>query len=219
MENSIREKFMKLSTTNIADALDSLSLPGATFGIRPMWESASKIAGTAVTVKITAAGLTKSKRHLGVTAIDVAREGEVILIDNRGRLDTSCWGGILANAAKVKKISGVVIDGACRDLDECIEANFPVYARGTVVSTARGRIMEEATNVSVQFGGVKVSPGDFVVGDKSGVVIIPENKIDIVLSRAEKLYDRELRMIEDIKTGMSIVEVDIKYNYEKMLKI
>lgn len=213
-----RERLMKLSTTNVSDALDAFGLKGSTYGIPPMWENVGKILGEAVTVKITAAGLSKAKSHLGVNAIDTANEGDIILIDNGGRIDTSCWGGILANAAKAKNISGVVIDGACRDLDDCVEINFPVYARGTVTATARGRIKEEATNVTVQFGSVQVRPGDVVMGDRSGVVIIPQEKLKDILKKAEQLFEKEENMIADIKSGMSIVEVDKKYNYEKMLK-
>ena len=83
-----RERLLKLSTTNVADALDALALKGATYGIRPIWEGAVKIAGRAVTLKITAAGLSPSKNHLGVNAIHSAGTGDVIVIDNGGRLDT-----------------------------------------------------------------------------------------------------------------------------------
>jgi 4-hydroxy-4-methyl-2-oxoglutarate aldolase len=217
-DSKYRERLQKLSTTNISDALDALGLKGSTYGIRPMWERVGKVIGKAVTVKMTAAGLTKSKHHLGVKAIDAANPGDVILIDNGGRLDTSCWGGILANGAKKKGVSAVVIDGACRDLDDCIEVDFPVYARGTVVATARGRIMEEATNVMVQFGGVQVRPGDIVMGDRSGVVIIPQEKLDEVIAKAEENYEKEENMIAEIRAGVPILEVDSKYNYEKMLK-
>jgi len=213
-----QNRLSKLSTTNISDALDSLGLKGATYGIRPMWENAGKIIGKAVTVKLIAAGVSKSTHHLGIQAIAAAALGDIILIDNSGRLDTSCWGGILSYAAKMKGISGVVIDGACRDVDDFIDANFPVYARGAVVATARGRIMEEATNVMVQFGGVQVRPGDLVVGDRSGVVIVPQEKLEQVLQKAGELFKKEEKMIADIKTGMSIIEVDHKYNYEQMLK-
>jgi regulator of RNase E activity RraA len=210
--------FQRLSTTNVSDALDALGLKGSTYGIRPLWHGFTKIAGPAVTLKMTAAGLTRGKHHLGVKAIDAAREGDVIIIDNGGRLDASCWGGILANGAKIKKIAGVVIDGACRDLDDCVECGFNVYARGTVVATARGRVMEEATNVMIQFGGVQVRPGDIVFGDKSGVVVVPLERLDDVVRKAESLYEKEEAMIADIKSGMSMIEVDEKYNYEKMLK-
>jgi len=220
LNNKIRERLNKLATTNISDALDALGLKGATYGIRLIVEieGTPKIVGEAVTIKMTAAGLTKSKHHLGVKAIDFAKTGDVIVIDNGGRIDTSCWGGVLANGAKAKGISGVVIDGACRDVDDYIEINFPVYARGSVVATARGRIMEEATNVIIQFGGVQVRPGDIVVGDYSGVVIIPKEKLEEVISKAEELYEKEEKMIVDIKAGKSMLEVDNKYNYEKMLK-
>lgn len=212
------DRFVRLSTTNVADALDALGLKGATYGIRPLWENAGKIAGRAVTVKITSAGLTKSKNHLGVKAIEAAEAGDIIIVDNGGRLDTSCWGGILANGAKMKGVGAVVVDGATRDLDDCIDAQFPVYARGTVVATARGRIMEEATNVMIEFAGVQVRPGDVVMGDRSGVVIVPQEKLDEVLAKAEQLYDKEEQMVAEIRAGRSMLEVDNKYNYENMIK-
>ena len=213
-----RSRFEKLSSTNVSDALDALGLKGSTYGIRPMWHTMGKIVGPAVTVKLTAAGLTKGKYHLGIKAIDAAEPGDVILIDNGGRLDTSCWGGILANGAKLKGISGVVIDGAMRDLDDCIEADFNVYARGTVVATARGRIMEEETNCMVQFAGVQVRPGDIAFGDRSGVVIVPQEKIEEVLVKAEELYEKEEAMITAMRSGKSALQVDEEFHYEKMLK-
>lgn len=216
--STYRARIMALSTTNIADALDALGLKGATYGIRPMWESAAKITGRAVTIKLMAAGLTKSKHHLGVMAIEAAEEGDVLVIDNGGRLDTSCWGGILATGAKMKKISGLVVDGAVRDLDDIIAVDFPTYARGTVVSTARGRIMEESTQQNISFAGVQVRPGDVVFGDRSGVVIIPQEKLEEVLSKAEECFKKEESMIKDILAGQSMLEVDTKHSYETMLK-
>lgn len=217
-DTKYRARIMALSTTNIADALDALRLKGATYGIRPMWESAGKITGRAVTVKLTAAGETKGKNHLGVMAIEAAEAGDVIVIDNGGRLDTSCWGGILANGAKMKKISGLVVDGAVRDLDDIIDAHFTTYARGTVVSTARGRIMEESTQQMISFGGVQVRPGDVVFGDRSGVVIIPQEHLDTVLDKAETFFQKETAMINDILAGQSMLDVDNKHSYETMLK-
>ena len=124
MENGIRERLLKLSTTNVSDALDALGYKGSTYGVRPMYEGVRKIAGSAVTVKMTAAGETKGKVHLGIRAIEAARSSDVVVVDNGGRLDTSCWGGILANGAQLKGVSGVVIDGACRDVDDYVEIGF-----------------------------------------------------------------------------------------------
>ena len=217
-DEAYRSRFEKLSTTNVSDAMDALGIKGSTFGIRPMMPNWCKAVGRAVTVKMTAAGPVKGKHHLGVKAVEAAEKGDIIIIDNGGRLDTSCWGGILANGAKMKGVSAVVIDGACRDLDDCVEIDFPVYARGTVVATARGRVMEENTNVMIQFGGVQVSPGDVVMADRSGVVVVPWDNMEEILEKAEYLYKKEESMINEIRAGVSMLDVDTKYNYEKMLK-
>ena len=213
-----RRRFEALSTTNVSDAMDALGIRGATYGIRPMWHTMDRVLGPAVTLKMTAAGETKGKYHLGVKAIDAARSGDVIVVDNGGRIDTSCWGGVLATGAKLKGISGVVIDGACRDLDECVEVVFSVYARGTVVATARGRVQEEATNVMVQFGGVQVRPGDIIMGDKSGVVVVPAERVEEVLEKAESLFQKEEAMVAMIREGKTMTEMDDAFQYEKMLK-
>lgn len=218
METSLRNRLLRLSTTNVSDALDALGYKGSTYGVRPIYEGVKKIAGSAVTVKMTAAGETKGKVHLGIRAIEAAEAGDVIVVDNGGRLDTSCWGGILANGAALKGISGVVIDGACRDVDDYVDIGFPVYARGSVVATARGRIMEESTNTMIQFGGVQVRPGDGVLADRSGVVFIPAEHMEAVIAKAESLYEKEEAMVADLKAGLSSLEVDQKYNYEKMLQ-
>ena len=147
-----------------------------------------------------------------------ARGCDIIIIDNGGRLDTSCWGGILANSAKVRGVGAVIVDGAARDLDDCIEIDFPVYARDTVVWTARGRIMEQSTNEMISFGGVQVHPGDVVMGDRSGVVIVPWSRVDEVLTKAEELCEREEAMVREILSGGDVLAVDSKFGYEKMLK-
>jgi len=211
------KKLRTVSTSNVADALDSLSLKGATHGITPMFDC-GRILGSAVTVKITAAGLTRTPIHIGQRAIEAGKRGDVIVIDNGGRTDVSCWGGILGSAAKAKGIAGVVIDGAFRDLDELEEMSFPVFARGVVPMTGRGRIQEDAFNVLVQFGGVQVRPGDIVLGDRSGVVIIPQERADEVVGVALGLAEKEDAYIHFLKKGTSISEVDKKFRYEHMLE-
>lgn len=218
LSDTDRDRFRCLSTTNVSDAMDALGLHGVTYGIRPLCEAWGTVVGPVVTVRLTAAGLTAGTSHLGVTAIDRAEPGDIILIDNGGRLDTSCWGGILANGAKAKGVGAVVIDGAARDLDDCIQADFPVYARGTVVATARGRVMEEATDVLVQLGGVQVRPGDIVMGDRSGVVVVPAERVPEVLGRAEALAAKEDAMIAQIRAGRSMTEVDAEFGHERMLR-
>lgn len=207
---------LKLSTTNISDALDALNLKSGISGILPAYDC-PKIFGRIVTMKITAAGLTRSDSHLGINAIEAADEGDIIVIDNGGRKDVSCWGEILSYGAKNKKVAGVIIDGAFRDIDDIKPINFPVFARAVVPVTARKRIMSLDTNKIIQCGGVQVRPGDYAMADGSGVVIIPSEKINEVLDKAEELFEKEQAMVKEIKSGKSILEVDKKYNYEKMV--
>ena len=216
-DEKYRRRFDKLATTNLADALDKVGIRGAVIGIRPMYDC-PKIVGRAVTIKITAAGMAKAKYHLGVRAIDAAQAGDVILIDNRGDLYNNCWGEILSMGAKMKGIAGVVVDGAARDIDACQEFGFPVYARGTVPLTARGRVMEESFNEVVRVGDVQARPGDILVADINGVVVIPVEKLDGVLAAAEEIQKKEEAMVEELRRGVPILEVDQKYGYEAMLK-
>lgn len=216
-DEKYRERFKRLATTNLSDALDKVGIKGAVIGIRPMFDC-PKIVGRAVTIKITAAGMTKSKYHIGVRAIDAASPGDVIIIDNRGDINNNCWGEILSMAAKMKGVSGVVVDGAVRDVDACREFGFPIYAKGAVPITARGRVMEESFNEMIRIGDIQVRPGDIVMADINGVVIIPEEKIDEVLETAEDILKKEEAMIEELRKGVSILEVDQRYSYETMLK-
>ena len=216
-DQKYRARFEKLSSTNLSDAMDALGFRGYTFGIRPMREKWRKVVGPAVTMRMTAAGQTPQKTHLGMNAISAARPGDVIVIENGGRMDSSCWGGVLANSAKTKGLTATLVDGCVRDLDDCIDCDYPVFARGTVVCTARGRVIEAGTNEIINFGGVQVRPGDIVLGDSSGVVVVPQERIEEVLAKAEQLWQKEEDMIAEIRSGVDILEVDAKYNYNKML--
>jgi regulator of RNase E activity RraA len=216
-DEKYRTRLEKLSTTNLADALDKEGMRGAVIGIRPMY-GCPRIIGRAVTMKVTAAGMWKTKYHMGVRAIDSASAGDIIVIDNRGDTNNNCWGEILSMGAKMKGVSGVVVDGAARDIDACEEFGFPVYARGAVPITARGRIMEESVNEVVRIGDIQVRPGDIIMADVNGVVIIPVEKLDDVVKSAEGIVEKESAMVEELRNGANIVEVDQKYSYETMLK-
>jgi 4-hydroxy-4-methyl-2-oxoglutarate aldolase len=215
--SAYRKRFERLSTTNLSDALDQVGLRGAVIGIRPLF-GMPKVIGRAVTIKITAAGMMKSKRHLGVDAIASADSGDVIAIDNRGDLYNNCWGEILSCAAQKKGVAGVFVDGAARDVDFCQEIGFPVFAKGVVPITARGRIMQEDFNCPIRLGDIQVRPGDILVGDVNGIVVIPMERLDEVLKAAEVILEKEELMRADILAGMDILEIDNKYNYEQMLK-
>ncbi len=216
MREPIIERLAKLDICAVSDALDSLSLKGATWGVGPLWPC-PRIVGRAVTVKIKPAGLERPTQHLGTAAIEAAKPGDIIVIDNGGKREFSCWGGLLALSAKLKGVSGVVIDGACRDIDEARELGFPVYGRGVVPMTARGRVMQESFNQEIQFAGVQCRPGDLVIADGSGVVIIPKEKEKEAVATAEEIYRKEQEMADGIRRGYSGLEMLEKLGYEEML--
>jgi 4-hydroxy-4-methyl-2-oxoglutarate aldolase len=211
------ERLSKVDSCAVSDALDSLGLKGATWGICPQWPC-PRIVGRAITMKIKPVGLEQPTQHLGTPAIEAANAGDVIVIDNAGRPDISTWGGLLSLSAKLKGLSGVVIDGACRDIDEARDLGFPVYSRGVVPMTARGRVMQESFNQEIQFAGVQVRPGDLVIADGSGVVIIPKEKEEQVIEAAEAVFKKEAEMAAGIRKGFSGLEVLEKLGYEQMLK-
>ena len=213
---AIIERLAKLDTCAVSDALDSLALKGATWGVGPLWPC-PRIVGRAVTMKIKPAGLQQPSQHLGTAPIEAAKPGDIIVIDNSGKLEFSCWGGLLALSAKLKGLSGVVIDGASRDIDEARDLEFPVYARGAVPMTARGRVMQESFNQEIQFAGVQCHPGDLVMADGSGIVIISKEKENEVVTAAEAIYRKEQEMADGIRKGYSGLEMLEKLGYEQML--
>ncbi len=113
-------------------------------------------------------------------------------------------------------MSGVVVDGACRDVDESRALDFPVFARAAVPLTARGRAVEESFNEPVQIGGITVQPGDLVIADGSGVVFVPAAHAEAVVRTAEQIAAREAEMTKAVLAGRSVVEV-MGRNYETMV--
>lgn len=217
-DSGFRARLDALATSNLSDALDRLGIARcAVQGIVPRW-GRTKVVGRAVTIRMTAAGAVPAVAHLGVDAIASSERGDVIVVDNRGDLHHNCWGEILSLAAQLKGVSGVVVDGSVRDVDTCETFGFAVHARGTVPSTARGRIVQEAWNVPVRLGDAPVRPGDVIVADVNGVVVIPIERLADVVQAAEEIMAKENAMLDALRAGESILEVDRRFNYEHMLR-
>ena len=210
-------KLSELDTCVVSDTLDSLNLPGATVGLRPLWGS-PKIVGRIITVQIVPRSDVKPSEHLNTSAIEFGQEGDVIVVANGGRTDVSCWGDILANAAIKKRINGVVIDGACRDIDACEEIEFPVFGRAVVPVSARGRIVQKSFNETVMIAGVMVEPGDFLIADGSGTVFIPQQRADEVIQKASTLVYKQSLMVEAVRSGRSVVDVMHDREFDTVLK-
>jgi len=207
----------RIDSCGISDALDKLGLPGTVGGIH-RFTTDRRIAGRVLTVTMGAAeGRPSTTRHLCTAAIEAANPGDVIVVEQRTGLDAACWGGNLALGAQVRGVAGVIVEGPARDIDDCRKLDFPVFAREHTARTARGRIVEVATNEPVRVGEVTVAPGDYVVADGSAVVFVPQAEILRVLETAESIVAREEAMAENLRKGMPISQV-MGINYETMLK-
>ena len=209
------ERLAKLDTCAVSDAQDKLGIKGTITGILPLYPT-GRIAGRAVTVRLKTKGNEEAAVHLGTTAVGAADAGDVIVIDHRGRTDVAGWGGILSTAAATKGLAGVIIDGASRDVDEAQGLGLPLFARAATPLTARGRIVEEFTNEPIEIGGVAVRPGDYVIADNSGIVIVPSDRVEEVVPEAERIVAREAAMAQDVKNGKPVAEV-MGTSYEQML--
>jgi 4-hydroxy-4-methyl-2-oxoglutarate aldolase len=208
--------FKEISTCNISDALDKLGLPCGTFGIRPLFKC-PRIAGTAVTMKVVPYGPTRASGHMGADPLDAAQPGDILVIDNGGRVDQNCWGEIVSFAAMQKGVVGVIIDGASRDVDVIEEIGFPVYARGIVPLTARNRNVQGDFNCTVKIGNLQVNPGEIVVADVNGVCVIPTDRAEEVLKVSKELIEKENEVIRKVKAGVSFRDVDKASGYDTML--
>jgi 4-hydroxy-4-methyl-2-oxoglutarate aldolase len=216
VQESLIERFKKLDTGAVSDALDRLELRGAVASLRALSEP-KRIAGIAITVQLDRDNGTAARRHLCTAAVDASGPGNVIVIAHNGRTDVAGWGGILSLGAVERKVEGVVIDGACRDLDESRDLKLPLYGRAAVPVTARGRIVETAWNEPVMIDGCKVSPGDLVIADASGVVFVPRESAAEVIEIAEQVMMRERAMSDAVRAGKPMVEV-MGAKYETMLQ-
>ena len=207
----------KLDACAVSDALDSLQMSGAESGI-PRRSTRQRIAGVVQTVKLhdqpPAGG---SKRHLGTAAIESADNHTIIVVEQRTGIDCAGWGGVLANAAKVKGVRGVIMEGPARDIDEYEEIGFPVFSRFTTPHTARGRVYEQSFGEPIQVGEARVAAGDYVIADASGIVFIPAARAEEVISIAEKIAEKERLMTADVLAGKPVSEV-MGTNYENMLE-
>lgn len=149
-----------------------------------------KIVGTAFTVDVPS-----GEGGIIADAILQLKEGDVMVIAGKGNCASSYWGDHRSICAKLMKAEAVIIDGACRDIEGCEEADFPLFARGITCGTA-GKSGAGRIGVTVSCGGVSVSPGDLVVGDRNGVVVLRPEEAEAVMDAA---LDKRLRQDETIR--------------------
>jgi 3-hexulose-6-phosphate synthase/6-phospho-3-hexuloisomerase len=204
-EEEIVAIFRKVSSPNISDAMHR---KGAMRDIHPIIQG-TKMVGTAVTVQTFAGDWAKS-----VEAIDLAGPGNVIVIYN-GSNDIAPWGGLATLSCKNRGIEGVVIDGAVRDVDEIRAMKYPVFASAIVPNAGEPKGMGEI-NAEITCGSQTVRPGDYIVGDESGVVVVPKDRAYEIAKRAKMVEETESRLYEEIRRGKTLSQVLNLKKWEKV---
>lgn len=195
-----------LDTNTLSDALDFLDLPGATYGLRPLWDC-PRIVGLASTVQLGAKTGTAPTTHLITPVIDAVTTSDRVLVIAGGRDGVSCWGDIIANAAHARRIRGSVIDGVSRDIEGSEAIGYPVYGRGVTMISARNRLVQLASGVPVEMAGVIVREDDYVIADRCGAVFVPAERIEQVLALGERIARRQDGMVAAVRAGRSVAAV------------
>jgi len=205
LEEEIVSLLRSVSSSNISDAMHR---KGAMRGIHPLIPG-KKIVGKAITVQTFAGDWAKP-----VEAIDLAGPGDVLVIYN-GSNNIAPWGGLATLSCKIKGIEGAVIDGAVRDVDEIRAMNYPIFSSGITPNAGDPKGMGEI-NSEITCAGQAVKPGDYIVGDESGVVVIPKERAYEIARRAKEVEKTESRLYEEIRRGSTLSQVAKLKKWEKV---
>ena len=205
MDDEIREILREVSAPHVTDALYR---KGAMWGISAR-HVPKKMVGKAVTVQTFGGDWSKP-----VQAIDVCEEGDVLVINNSERCDIAPWGELATRSAINRGVAGIIIDGAVRDWDDIIELDIPVYAKAVQPNAGEPKGFGEI-NAEITCCGQTVRPGDWIIGDLSGVVVIPRERAYEVARRAHEIYKTEIRVREEIRRGGTLGSLQQLLRWEK----
>ena len=189
-----------ISASTIHEAAGKIgALPAA---IKPL-DPAQRVCGPAFTVK-GAPGDNLWLHH----ALDQAKPGDVLVADVGGHYDAGYWGEVMTVSAQARGLGGLVINGCVRDGQAMIDLGFPVFARGTCMrGTEKDHNFKGALAQPLPMGDVLVQPGDLVIGDGDGVVVIPRDQISKAIAASNARDAREAEMMEVLRTGKTTVEI------------
>lgn len=189
----IVEQYRGFVAANISDSMGRLFTMD--YRINPVYKPMRKLCGTAVTVQAR-----PGDNLLSLKAIEVAQPGDVIVIATQGDTALSVWGGFMSMMAARRGIAGVVTDGVIRDVEQSREADLPIYAVG-VTPAAPTKEGTGQINTSISCGGVVVEPGDIVVGDEDGVVVVPRREAEAVAERVRERIAKEDAWLKIVENG------------------
>ena len=205
------EKLKLIATSSVSDALDYFNIDGAIQGIKPL-SPHMRLIGFAFTVEYEL----ENAQHFSATASypEQLSEYDVVVIDNAGRDFCTVWGEMLTLAAINAKANGVVIHGCCRDANEIIALNFPVFSRSTHMQTSKKRVRLKAIQKPIKIESKVVNPGDVVCADMDGVITIPKNHINEVTELAFAIDQNDKNIVSAMKNGLSLSDAKKQFQYD-----
>lgn len=210
--DDLHHRLRAVGTAAVSDALDRLGLPGSAAGIAPL-APGQHLVGPAMTVRYVPIG---AKRGTVGDYLDECAPGQVLVLDNGGRTDCTVWGDILTTLAHDKQVAGTVIHGVCRDVDRAITLGYPIYSCGRFMRTGKDRVEVADVQSTVSLGDVQVRPGDLVLGDDDGVVVIPFERAEEVADVAREIAHAEARIIEAAQRGAPLSEARAQFGYHEL---
>ncbi len=203
------EELRRHATTTLSDAMDRLGIAGQALGIAPL-DRGFRMVGRAFTVRTIPVAVVSGT--VG-DYIDDVPAGSAVVLDNGGRLDATVWGDILTIMAHRMGLAGTVIHGVCRDASRSLELGYPIFSRGVTMRTGRARVQADGYQVPVSLGDVRVEPGDLLVGDGDGVVVVPQGRVDEVLATSRGIAEAEDRIRREIEGGSRLDEARRRNRY------
>lgn len=208
----VLQALAKFSTSTISDAMDKLGIECACLGIKPV-DIGFKMIGRAFTIKYGPIG---TEGGTVGDYIDEVKPGEIVVLDNGGRLDCTVWGDILTSYSQQHGIAGTLIYGVCRDTNRSLELNYPIFSAGRYMRTGKDRVRVEGINVPVSVAHILVRPGDIILGDADGVVVVPKEYEERILQTAQQIETAEEEIRKAIDGGMRLVDARAKYKYHNL---
>ena len=200
---SLESQFLKYPTSMISDALDELGIIGAISGVSAQRYDQGRIAGRALPVKFKKKSAVPEAWRFGggvgkplEQVLKTMSSGQIVVMDLDGTVNATAWGGLASKLAQKKGVLGTIMHGTCRDLEEIRECGYPVWAIGVCPRRSRNDFTFGSINEPISVTDVKICKNDIIVADQSGVVCVPENKINKVLALLEKVSHQE-SILED----------------------
>jgi len=188
-------------TSVVSDALDELGIEGVLPGIRAQREGQGRIAGLALPVRLEPKVNDPSAYRFGggvgkplEQVLQTMQDGDVVVMDVGGSDRAAAWGGLASRIAQRRGVRGTIMWGSCRDIEEIRTIGYPVWSAAVCPRRSRNDFTFGSINQPVTISGVVIAPRDFVLADESGVINIPQGRIEEVLALCTRIAEQEMRL-------------------------